>query len=83
MNIIGNSEQREWTVTLSADVDISQVQAMLAQAGLHIDLVLEEIGVITGHGSAQLGEILSGISGVADVAEQVRFDIGPPDYPAP
>ncbi len=68
----------EWVITLNPDTGAAQARDALAKAGLHVDQVLEEIGVITGHGDAQLGAALRDIKGVADVAEQAHIDIGPP-----
>jgi hypothetical protein len=69
----------EWVVTLDPDTAAGQARSALAKAGLHIEHVLEEIGVITGHGGAGLGDALRKVKGVADVAEQAPIDIGPPD----
>jgi hypothetical protein len=72
---------KEWVVTLAPGTPSARVRAALAKAGLQIDQVLEEIGVITGHGAAGIGSALRGVRGVADVAEQAAIDIGPPDAP--
>lgn len=69
----------EWVITLAPDTAAPQARAALTKAGLQVDQVLEEIGVITGHGDAQLGAALRKVKGVADVAEQAPIDIGPPD----
>lgn len=73
--------QKEWVVTLEADADVVQVSVALAQAGLHVEHVLNEIGVITGHGGAELGAALRKVKDVIDVAEQMPIDVGPPDSP--
>ncbi len=81
MNSIRHTAHKEWVVTLGAGTEASQARAALAKAGLRIEHVLGEIGVITGHGGAELGEALRKIKGVADVAEQAPIDVGPPDSP--
>ena len=78
---IRHTAQEEWTVTLAEGADASQVGAALVKAGLHIEHVLGEIGVITGRGDARLGAALRKVKGVAYVAKQARIDIGPPDSP--
>ncbi len=72
---------KEWVVTLAPDTPPARARAALAKAGLQIDQVLEEIGVITGRGAAGIGSALRGVAGVVDVAEQPAIDIGPPDAP--
>lgn len=72
---------KEWVVTLAPDISPAQARSALAQAGLQIDQVLEEIGVVTGHGAAGLHAALRRVDGVVDVAEQAPIDIGPPDAP--
>lgn len=74
-----HTAQTEWVITLDPDTAAPQARGALAKAGLHVDQVLEEIGVITGHGDAKLGAALRKVKGVADVAEQAPIDIGPPD----
>ncbi len=71
----------EWVVTLSPGTAVKPAGAALAKAGLRVDQVLDAIGVITGSGAAGLGAKLRQVPGVADVAEQARIDIGPPDAP--
>lgn len=79
MTSIRHTAHKEWVVTLDPGTKADQARAALAKAGLHIEHVLGEIGVITGHGGAELGEALRKVRGVADVAEQAPIDVGPPD----
>jgi hypothetical protein len=72
---------KEWVVTLAPGTPPARARDALAKAGLQIDQVLEEIGVITGRGAAGIGGALREVKGVADVAEQPGIDIGPPDAP--
>jgi len=81
MTSIRHTAHKEWVVTLDTGTAATQARAALTKAGLHIEHVLEEIGVITGHGSAELGEVLRKVKGVADVAQQAPIDVGPPDSP--
>jgi hypothetical protein len=75
------ADHKEWVVTLEPGTAVGPAGAALAKAGLHIDQVLEAIGVITGSGAASLGSALRKVPGVADVASQTTIDIGPPDAP--
>jgi hypothetical protein len=72
---------KAWVVTLTPDTATGPASAALSRAGLQVDQVLQEIGVITGQGAATLGAALRRVPGVADVAEQAAIDIGPPDAP--
>jgi len=72
---------KEWVVTLAPDTAAGPARTALAKAGLQVGQVLEEIGVITGRGAANLGAALRRVKGVTDVAEQAAIDIGPPDTP--
>lgn len=74
-----HSAHTEWVVTLDPDTPTGPASSALAKAGLNVEHVLEEIGVITGRGGAGLGAALRKVKGVADVAEQAPIDIGPPD----
>lgn len=73
--------ETEWVVTLAPETSVRAAKTALTKAGLRIDQVLSEIGVVTGRGTAALGQSLRGIPGVVDVAEQPAIDIGPPDTP--
>jgi hypothetical protein len=73
------ADLKEWVVTLAPDTAAATASAALARAGLHVDQVLAEIGVITGRGAASAGAALRRVPGVTDVAEQAVIDIGPPD----
>jgi hypothetical protein len=72
---------KEWVVTLAPDTAAGPVSAALTRAGLQVEQVLTEIGVITGRGASGLGGKLRRVLGVADVAEHAAIDIGPPDAP--
>ena len=81
MTSIRHTAHTEWVITLDPNTTPATARDALAKAGLEVDQVLEEIGVITGRGSAGLGAALRKVRGVADVSEQAPIDIGPPDAP--
>jgi len=66
-------------VTVSRARKIRDVEHDLRTAGLEVDQVLEEIGIVTGTADLDTQAKLKKISGVADVSADYPIDIGPPD----
>lgn len=71
----------QWVVTTTGDRPVSAVVSDIASSGFSIDEVLEEIGVITGHGSGSAVNAVRRLPGVADVSPDQPVDLGPPDSP--
>ena len=72
------STQPSWIVTLAPGQPAAGIARELARAGLTVEQVLDEIGIVTGRGSADLAPSLRAIAGVADVSPGSDIDIGPP-----
>jgi hypothetical protein len=68
-------------ITLSGDRPAGEVTAELEAAGLKIDQVLSEVGVITGSAPAAATARLRQVNGVADVSPDHAVDVGPPGSP--
>ena len=66
-------------VTLSGERTARDVARDLRAAGLEVDHVLEETGIVTGKADAGTHATLRKIQGVADVSADHPIDIGPPD----
>jgi hypothetical protein len=66
-------------VTLSGERNVRDVARDLRAAGLTIDQVLEETGIVTGTADSSTHDKLRKIQGVADVSADHPVDIGPPD----
>jgi hypothetical protein len=66
-------------VTLSGERTVRDVARDLRAAGLEIDQVLEETGIVTGTADSGIHARLRTIQGVADVSADHPIDIGPPD----
>ena len=66
-------------VTLSGERKVREVARDLKAAGLKIDQVLEETGIITGAADTGVHPKLRKVHGVADVSADHPVDIGPPD----
>lgn len=75
------AESKRWIVTTSGRRSPKDVSRDIESAGLAVDEVLEEIGVITGSASDSVAERVRGVPGVADVSPDQPIDIGPPDSP--
>ena len=65
-------------VTLSGERKVRDVARDLRAAGLDVDLVLEETGIVTGTAAPGTHATLRKIQGVADVSADHPIDIGPP-----
>jgi len=70
-------------VTISVDEGhlavIDEVAERLREAGMSVDDVLSEIGVITGRISEAEADGLADVEGVADVERSHGFQLAPPD----
>jgi len=66
-------------VTLSGELKVRDVARDLRAAGLDVDQVLEETGIVTGTAASGTHAMLRKIQGVADVSADHPIDIGPPD----
>lgn len=71
----------DWVVTLQPGTQAAEAAARLRAAGLHVQEVLDMIGVVTGSATATTATRLRALSGVADVSPVAGVDIGPPDAP--
>jgi len=69
----------DWTVTLAPGTDAQAAAKRLRSAGLQVQDVLAEIGVVTGRATAAQAKRLRSLPGVADVAGTPGADVGPPD----
>ena len=69
----------DWTVTLSPGTDVQAAAQRLRSAGLQIEHVLAEIGVVTGRATPAQAQRLRGLPGVDDVSGTTGADVGPPD----
>ena len=66
-------------VTLSGERKVRDVAHDLRAAGLDVDQVLEETGIVTGTADSGTQDRLRKIQGVSDVSPDYPVDIGPPD----
>lgn len=69
----------DWTVTLAPGTDAQAAVQRLRSAGLQVQDVLAEIGVVTGRATAAQAQRLRGLPGVDDVSGMPGADVGPPD----
>jgi hypothetical protein len=60
---------------------ISQVVAALRARGLHVDQVLDELGIITGSVPQGQHDALRSVDGVVSVEQGQHFRLPPPDSP--
>ncbi|GAB2561510.1 hypothetical protein GCM10027085_60930 [Spirosoma aerophilum] len=72
------SETKRWVITLSADRPLDEVSEKVRQSGFAVDLVLDQVGCITGSGSDDVVRRVRKIPGVADVSPDVDIQIPPP-----
>jgi hypothetical protein len=66
-------------VTLSGKRNVHDVARELKAAGLKVDSVLEETGIVTGQADLGSHSRLRKVRGVSDVSVDNPVDIGPPD----
>ena len=65
-------------VTIDQERSLEDVSKDLADAGLVVGQVLEEIGCITGSAPARAVARLRKVRGVTDVSPDTAIDVGPP-----
>jgi len=79
----GIPEDARAEVTISVDddylADFRGVAERLREAGLSIEDLLEELGVITGRIDESKAQELEGIEGVAHVERSRDYQLAPPD----
>ncbi len=75
------SKTKKWVVTLSNTHPLSEIVEKVKESGFKVEHVLSEIGCITGGASEEAATKVRNVKGVADVAEEVNVDVGPPDNP--
>lgn len=68
-----------WTVTAEPGHSAEQLARTLRDAGFAVTDVYGEIGVVNGHAAESAVAKLRKLKGVADVAPNQAFDVGPPD----
>jgi hypothetical protein len=73
------ADSKRWVVTLREGVGPAALRRRLAEAGLDVDQVLEEIGVVTGQGDDSVADKLRGLDEVEDVSAEGEARIAPPD----
>jgi hypothetical protein len=75
------ADSQSLVITLSGDRPVPEVTADLEAAGLKIDQILAEVGVVTGSAPANAASRLRRVGGVSDVSADHGVDIGPPGSP--
>lgn len=60
---------------------MSEVVDALRARGLHVEQVLDEVGVITGSVSQDRHAALEAVDGVVSVVPEQRYRLPPPDSP--
>jgi len=71
-------ELKKWVVTLSNERSPEEVHSALTRAGMKVEQMLTEIGVVTAAGDDSCAERARQVPGVADVTPDKPIDIGPP-----
>ena len=77
----GDEQSAEVTVSVDDEHlgDVDGVAERLREAGLSVDALLAEIGVITGRIEESRADALRDVEGVADVERSREFQLPPPD----
>ena len=78
---MAKTEKQSLVITLSGERPIHEVADALKTAGLSVDEVLTEIGIVTGSAHPDATARLKNVRGVADVSPDHPVDIGPPGAP--
>jgi hypothetical protein len=75
-------EPKSIVVTVQDDhlPEIQKVASQLRKRGMHVDAVLEGIGLISGSVLESVPDLRS-VPGVAAVEQQTQFQVPPPDAP--
>jgi len=66
-------------ITVAVSGDPNAVAEQLQAAGMNIEQVLSEIGIITGTAAADLHAALANLPGVVSVEAEQSFQLPPPD----
>lgn len=75
------AELKKWVVTLTNERSPEEVRTALTKAGMKVEQMLAEIGVVTAAGDDSCAERARHLPGVADVTRDQPIDIGPPGSP--
>jgi hypothetical protein len=79
----GSVEDQSFEVTIAVDDrhvgDLDAVASRLREAGLSVENVLAEIGVITGRTDEEHAAALEDVEGVAHVERSREYQLAPPD----
>jgi hypothetical protein len=79
----GSVEDQSFEVTIAVDDrhvgDLDAVASRLREAGLSVENVLAEIGVITGRTDEEHAASLADVEGVAHVERSREYQLAPPD----
>lgn len=77
------AKNKNWVVTASGDRPIKDIKKKLIAAGFNVELVLDEIGCVTGSAGDARAERARAVPGIADVSPGPEpVSVGPPDAPA-
>lgn len=78
---LGTGMSRSVTVTIDHDhlLCIDDLAHQLRTAGMHVDQVLDAVGVITGSVTDDQRSVISRLPGVAGIEDQNMFRLPPPD----
>lgn len=69
------AKNKNWIITLSEDQPISEVQKQLTEKDFTVDLVLDQIGFITGFASDEVAAQVRNIPGVEDISLDISLNI--------
>lgn len=76
-------EDQQTAVTVSVDDEhlgaIDRVVELCRKAGLSVDSVLGQLGIITGHTDEAGARRLAGVEGISHVEEEREYQIPPPN----
>jgi len=77
--VITMTGKREWVITASAERPLEAVAADLAAAGLEVQHVLTDMGIVAGAADEAVVAALRSVPGVLEVSPGGVLEIGPPD----
>jgi small ligand-binding sensory domain FIST len=75
------AESKRWCITTSGEREPSAIAADLADRGLSVEQVLDQVPVIIGVAPDDVRARLQQVPGVVDVQPDQAIDVGPPDAP--